>query len=214
MAPLINDDVFDYIIDELSINEEQFSSAAFKGSTTVALHVTATRRTVTFSETAECLEVMALTDYTPEEVNATWYGRDDLRQMKDNSKSDARLFQRGILVEGGDVCSRGLEGKMSDGSRRKRQNRMNAYAAVFFEIDQQQEAGYVDEDAIADAYFNYSEHCQVSANMIAMRDAEDAKNAMQENTTTKLGSSTCFGANLLFSLSTSTTQGYLISSAA
>jgi len=197
MAPLVNEDVA-FVVD---IDDIDFLSSEFKAETSGSgpLHTKdakASRRSVSFHETVVIHEVMNREGYTYHEVVACWYDRSDLRQMKDNARSEARLVQSGILVEGDDISIRGLESKTSEGARRKRQYRMNAYAAVFFEIETQNELGIVDEDAIADVYFNYSEHCQISAQMMAIRDADDvsAMDADAKNMD-------YFGANMLFNLS-------------
>ncbi|KAL3911046.1 MAG: hypothetical protein SGILL_007439, partial [Bacillariaceae sp.] len=175
MAPLIND--FDYIIDDLDY---------FPAPAKAPLHSEATaqspeqqqsqqRRNVSFTETVIVHRVINREDFSVEETTASWYDRQDLRQMKDSAKAEARLVESGVLAESEDCSIRGLESKTSNGIRAKRQSRMNAYAAVFFEIDSQEDMCIRDEDAIADAYFTYSESSLVTAQMIGVRDAEIAK---------------------------------------
>lgn len=192
MAPLINEN--DYMF--VDISDFDFYSTAdvnTKESTSASLHVASTERRVSFATHVTSRDVMNRDGYTAEEMTATWYDRSLLRQMKECAKSEARLVESGVLVEGGDVSIRGLEAKTSKGVRRRRQSRMNAYAAVFLEIDTQQNMGMSDDDAIADAYYTYSEPCLVAAHMIAVRDAEDAKAALQS-----MKMETQFGASLLW----------------
>jgi hypothetical protein len=210
MAPLISET--DYLVTD--IGDYNFFSEAVvsKQTSTAPLHSASAksrRRRVAFATDVIEHGMMSRVEYTAEEMKATWYDRSSLRQMKDCARSEARLVESGVLVEGDDVSIRGLEAKTSNGLRRKRQNRMNAYAAVFFEIDTQQDMGMADDDAVADAYFTFSEPCLVAAHMIALRDAEDAKIAMQS-----MKSGMKFGANLLFKLATPASDSMLISSAA
>merc|ERR1712196_407812 len=58
------------------------------------------------------------------------------------------------------------------GARNRRANRMNAYAAVFFEIECQEQDYYSDDEAIAYAYREYSGPCQSDAEEIGRRDAD------------------------------------------
>jgi hypothetical protein len=180
MAPLINDN--DYMVVDID-GTDLFSSDIIKQQS-APLHVTPQtsskpRRQVSFFGTVTCHTVMNREGYTAEETKATWYDRSSLRQIKESARSEARLVESGVLAESDDISIRGLEGKTTYGVRQKRANRMNAYAAVFLEIDTQLDFGYVDEEAIADVYFSYSEPCLVAAQMLAVRDAEEAKNTMQ-----------------------------------
>jgi hypothetical protein len=186
MAPLINET--DYLIVDLD-GYDFFSTSNVINKTentvTAPLHIPSTRR-VSFANDVTCHDMMCRKEYTVDEMKATWYDRCSLHQMKECARSEARLAESGVLVEGGDVTLRGLESKTSKGLRR----RMNAYSAVFLEIDSQQDFGMCDVEAIADAYYTYSEPCIAAAHMIAVRDAEDAKIVSQSmNMEMKFGSS-------------------------
>merc|ERR1712071_582326 len=117
--------------------------------------------------------VMSRADYTHEELEVTWFDHSEMRQMKENARSEGKLVDSGLLVQSSEISIRGLESRTKEVMKRKRQNR-NAYAAVFFEIDCQQEEHYFDEDLIADAYFTYSEPCAMTAQMIGKRDEIEA----------------------------------------
>ena len=156
------------------------------------------RRGVTFADTTKVYDVLHRYDYTVEEITSTWYDRYELRSQKDTARTEGKLVEQGLLYECHDVTIRGLESKTTEGTRRKRQNRMHAYSAVFLEVETQQDLGIVDEDAIADAYYNYTEQCQFQAQMIALRDAEEAKKTANVQTAAAVASSADhFGANML-----------------
>ena len=185
MAPLIQD--FD-------ISLSSHDGLIDQRKTTIApLHETTitTPRCVSFGALVTMHEVLNRVDYTLEEIEASYFDRNDMCRMKENAKSEARLVQSGLLVESKDVSIRGLESRTRDGVRRKRQNRTNAYAKIFLEIDWQAEAGFFDEDLIADAYFVYSEPCHASAQMIGKRDEIEAMDILQTEKTDFFGTNFC-----------------------
>lgn len=131
------------------------------------------RKSVSFAPMVSTLGIIHINDYSSEEVSSTWYSRDELRAIK----SEAKCVANSSDPSTDDICLRGLEARTAAGARRKRQNRIEARSAVFFEQDAQEEDGYSDPDAIADAYFECSERCQAEAQMIAVRDQREAMEA-------------------------------------
>jgi hypothetical protein len=139
------------------------------------------------------MDVLSRKEYTPDELSATYYNRSELRQMKETVRTEARLLQSGALTETPEFSIRGLECKTQEGLRRKRQNRMNANAAIFFELDGQDSDGIFDEERLADAYYVHSEPCQTSAHMVGVRDAILAKEASGSMKSYTVGTSFCKG---------------------
>lgn len=136
-----------------------------------ALH-SQTRKSVTFGTDDEIIQIIHISEYSDEERQMTWYNRADLRSIKNEAKRMAYM-DRDLNP---DVCLRGLESRTTTGARTKRQTRIDARAAVFFEQEMQEGDGYSDPDAIADIYFEYTERSQGEAQMLALRDAADVKN--------------------------------------
>ena len=135
------------------------------------------RKHVSFSQHSEEYDVLSRYDMSEEEIAAAWFDRFELRQFKTTAKSEAKLVDRGLYSDNNaDSCTRGLECRTFDGTRQKRQRRLNAAAAVFMELDQQEEMGFggLDEERLADAYYHWSQPCLVAAQMIALRDHRDA----------------------------------------
>lgn len=184
MAPLIQD-TDSYI----SSHDDVFGHK----SISAPLHETSIRtpRRVSFGAMVATYEVMSRFDYTHEELETSWFDRDAMRRMKENARSEAKLVDSGLLVQAPDVSIRGLESRTREGMKRKRQRRMNAYAAVFFEIDCQKEEGYFDDDLIADAYFTYSEPCAMTAQMMGKRDEIEAMNAYNHQKMDLFGANIC-----------------------
>lgn len=174
MAPLIDDSAMDLDMSLYGLDQ----AVANKVTVGAPLHLHFKQRCVSFCAVVGVHQVLNRDDFTPEERKSCWYDRVDLRQMKEITKSEARLMECGLQQESEDVCLRGLECRTKEGARTKRQNRSNAIAAVFFELDGQEDDGIFDDEAVADVYFNCSEHCQVSAQMLGMRDAREAQLAL------------------------------------
>jgi hypothetical protein len=143
-----------------------------KGSRPVS--PTSTRRTISFSPDAATHEVLHLYNYSPEEIKSTWNSRSEILAFKKEIKN---IVQNLDLPGDDDCCFRGLEGKTPRGALRKRQNRVDARSTVLSEQKRQRETGIWDPEAIADAYYDCTDHCQASAQMLGFRDEQDAKEA-------------------------------------
>ena len=159
-----------------------------------------TRRRVSFDVMVSVQEVMSRVDYTTKEKKACWFDREEMRRIKEDSRSEAKLVDseqtrdrklNSWILDFSGVSIRGLESRTKKGTRRKRQIRMNAYAAVFLEIDFQQQEQFIDEESIADAYFIYSDPCAKTAQMIGRQDEIEAL-AIHENQEAEFsGSNSC-----------------------
>lgn len=160
--------------------EQVVFTGSSKACSAVPQHVTTTRRAVHFNDDDDTHFVLSRVDYTIEEMSSTWYDRTDLKQMRTTARSEARLLEVGLLHESSTTSVRGLEGRTTEGLKRKRRNRADANNAVFDELDNQEEQGIFDDDALADIYFVFSEHCQATAHMMGMRDANLAKKAAED----------------------------------
>ena len=150
------------------------------------------RKRVSFGAVHSTHEVLSRHEYSPDEIENSFFGREDLKRMRETARWEARLLlreeeSREPRPETGDSSSsgfssspRGLEHRTREGSRRKRRSRINAYAAVFFEIDHQHHERFEDADAIADAYYVYSEPCAVRATALGRMDALEAVRVRRE----------------------------------
>lgn len=137
-----------------------------------------TRKHVSFGALVTAYEVISRDDITEEEKKASWFDADEVIAMKRNARNDAKLVETGVLADSEDFSVRGLESKTRTGARSRRYNRMNARAAVFFEIECQEQDYYYDDEGVADAYLVYSDPCQSAAEEIGMRDELAARSSM------------------------------------
>lgn len=130
------------------------------------------KRSVSFAPMVGFRDVLSIDDYTPEEYEATWLDPNEMEKIKDQVLNEAMLLDVG--VESKTISTRGLESRTKKGLEAKRRNRANAYAAVFFEIDSQEEKELISEQMIADAYSIYSSPCAKVAQTIGKIDALEA----------------------------------------
>mmetsp|Transcript_42036 Transcript_42036/g.42909 ORF Transcript_42036/g.42909 Transcript_42036/m.42909 type:complete len:181 (+) Transcript_42036:16-558(+) len=179
MAPLIEDDFFfpDYVESTDHYENQKSIFATFHQTNNVNTTGNGGCR-VSFDDVVSptVYDVDSLSDFTAQEIRDAWYDGHDLRCMKREARSDARqLMESGNNDNDNDIiCFRGLESRTRQGMKQKRQNRTNATTAVFVEINFQKEVGFIDEDAIARAYYVYSNACLVLAQLIAKQDATEA----------------------------------------
>merc|ERR1711935_714166 len=108
--------------------------------------------------------------------SSSWWSDKDMCLMKDRSKCESYLLEWGHFNHDREnVTSRGLEGRTRNGTRQRWQNRMDAWEAVFDEINWQEEEDFFDDVAIAEAYFPISEACAHEARLIAECDELEAR---------------------------------------
>ena len=164
----------DYDLDLSTGGFEEFDE---KDTTVTTIPTTATskkrnQRSVSFYERVRIHFVECHTDYTDEEYKATWLSSHEMDSIRSCAKSEAGLLDSG--VEPTNSTARGLESRTRAGEKLKRGNRLNAYAAVFFEMDSQDQSGFMCEYLIAEAYELYSKPCEKSAREIGKQDATEA----------------------------------------
>lgn len=115
----------------------------------------------------------------------------NIRPMDDDSDSDsscATIPPPPPLSLTDDPLStiRGLEAKTAMGSLRRRRHRMQAWGAVFSEQRLQRRnrgdnCPHIAALAIAEAYLEIAEPCQLAAHMLALRDAKDVQDNLRKD---------------------------------
>lgn len=163
---------------------------------------------VSFKATRRVREIESRHHLSQKERAASWYDRAELRSMKEEANVVAIHWEQGLLKaeENGDdhtICHRGLESRTLAGARRRKDNRINAYAAVFYEMESQRlennystqhKSGSNNDDgtvrrtirynqqSVADVYAMCCESSQFSAHMRGLRDAVAVKNQEKADT--------------------------------
>ena len=134
-----------------------------------------THQRVSFVPMVTIIPVMSRVDYTLEELERSWFDLEEMNQMRLNARTEANLVDSGILLEDTEfITIRGLEGRTKEGSKQKQENRMNAYTAVFFELNCQIEDEFFDDDMLAEAYAIYSKTSAMIAQTIGKKDEIEA----------------------------------------
>ena len=131
------------------------------------------RKHVSFRTGVRVRYTRRLEDYTDGELGSSFYGPEEMRSMKEAVWADGRLLQTGRLPA--TTPSRGLEDRTREGAHRKRRSRANAYAAVWFEIDYQQDRRCRDPDAVAEAYGRHTADAATRARELGRSDERDAR---------------------------------------
>ena len=184
MAPLIREtNSFDMDVDSMSVSSAMSLNSIVEGDkpmvATESLSAK-TKKTVHFNEEVKLVYVMNRGDYTFSELSSCWFNRVELSEIKARTKGEARLLEYRQINESESVSIRGLEARTTEGLRRKRSNRAEAYTAIFDELDRQDDQGYSDDEGLADIYFRYSEEARLAAEMLGLRDARLAREVQQE----------------------------------
>ena len=136
--------------------------------------VTTFEKTVTFCESVIVRRTMPLSEYTPEEIEATWYSDEEYDQISRQCQKQIRKLNEGKTLRDKKYCSRGLEGATDAGQCTKDENRYLAYQAVLQVQGSQREQGVYDELAIAESYRQVSSDCQLKACVVGIRDQRAA----------------------------------------
>ena len=146
------------------------------------LHITGRTKHVSFGPFVAIQEILSRKNFTPQELKATWYDLDEVSCMRGIARTEAKLLESGHLTGSREVSIRGLEQRTKKGSKEKKEVRMNSYAAVFLELDYQKAEGFIDDEALAEAYFTYSMPCATTAQQTGRRDEIEARRTWRSPT--------------------------------
>jgi hypothetical protein len=127
---------------------------------------------VSFSDRISAIAMIHINDYTQEEIDETWYQKEDYKNMRKGMKQSIKFMVKyGIVDDDLEFCSRGLE-TVADAEYR-RQDKNEAFAAVYNEQQLQRIEGSDLSELIAMLYSVYTFPCQQTAYMQGVRDAQD-----------------------------------------
>jgi hypothetical protein len=140
-----------------------------------------TRKYISFAGNTQICETLHIDEYSTEEVQATWYSKSELQDIK-NAIRDVVIRnvsndKNSIIPRRGsgddkeeESCKRGFEGFSKHGAAQKRKNKMDAAMALFSEQECQKDYGIVDDEALALLYGSCTRHCQAVAHARALQD--------------------------------------------
>jgi hypothetical protein len=119
---------------------------------------------VRFAQSDTVYDVLALDEYTPEEIAASWFSNTESEAIHDKCKKVIHKMEKhGNNLNENKYCSRGLESMTGSRKDIKEENRKNAYNAVLDLQIVQWEQGCDDQEQIAQRYQSVSFQCQVAA---------------------------------------------------
>jgi len=135
------------------------------------------KRSVSFNQEVHVQYCLHHKDYTAGERRRTWLTMTELSKMKYMSRKLAMEFSSSsnppttrAVDDNKNDCLRGLEGRTAQGLIRRKRIKRTAKKAVFYEQKAQKLMGILDEEKLADVYYEYTEYSQVEAHMVALRD--------------------------------------------
>jgi hypothetical protein len=142
-----------------------------------------TNRPVSFSETAdETYNVLALDDYTAEEIARTWTNLDEIVVIAHGNRKLIQKLENNENIDTHQYCIRGLEGMAGARKDRIKNNRGKAFDAV---LHYKKEVAQVedgrddqeliaqerdDQELIAQLYRAVSAHCSIEAAEVGLSD--------------------------------------------
>jgi hypothetical protein len=106
--------------------------------------------------------------------DSVWYSRDEYDIIKARNQLIVKMMKTGHFRESEDHTIRGLEHKLKEGFRARRENKFNALNAVLEEQDRQIARGNVDSNVIAEKYRQVCFDAAETAGILAMKDAEES----------------------------------------
>jgi hypothetical protein len=115
---------------------------------------------VTFARTATARYTLSRSDFTPEELRASWYQYEEYNKITKDCCKQIKKMERGEVLKDKKYSTRGLESHTRQGATNKKRNRMNTIYAVLLEQDEQRHRGMVDEEAIAQRCSQITVECQ------------------------------------------------------
>lgn len=120
-------------------------------------------------------EIMSVSDYTPQEVEACWFNKPDYTSFKRVSLATLHMNRAGTLSQDDpEHTMRGLECRTREVSHSRKVLRFNAAKAVLDEQRTQVRLGYQDEDSIAAVYHAMVYPAKHEARARGMADEQEA----------------------------------------
>ena len=123
------------------------------------------KRSVRFNHTVHFREIRHISEYTDEQIEATWLTPEDYAAIKQVVKITIRAMMKGefIAEDNPEYCTRGLEFRTKNGSKVRARNKVRARSAVLNEQDMQREEGYNEQQMIAMTCMEASLCCRQGA---------------------------------------------------
>lgn len=132
------------------------------------------RHSVDFAGGERLHKVVEYEGVDEEERGEVWYQREEYDIIKSRNSLIVKMMKAGSFEESEEHTFRGLEHKLKEGFKIRRNNKFNALNAVLEEQDRQYDRGQVDQEVIAKAYRRVSLNAKESAFVLATCDAQES----------------------------------------
>ena len=129
------------------------------------------KKTVTFHTVVLVRDTMQMSEYTPKETTSCWFSKDEYQRIARDCRADINKLEKGRTLDGLRYCTRGLECRTIEGSRRVLQNKREAIDIVLLAQTQ----GACNENEIAMYYKEVTSSSQIFANLQGLRDQTTAQ---------------------------------------
>jgi hypothetical protein len=132
-------------------------------------------KSVSFSRRVQVKRTLVIWQYSVKEFRACWYSSDEYNMMKREVKYTVRKMEKKRNFDEEKLCSRGLEAKTKEGSKRRWSRKKEGIGTVLDEQHEQIKFGVQNEHRIADVYQNGVHDCKVSAYLRGASDEHIAR---------------------------------------
>lgn len=130
-------------------------------------------RSVDFVDEAK-FQILEFEMYDDRERDLVWYSREEYDIIKARNSLIIKMMKAGTFVESDEHSFRGLEHKLKEGFKKRRNHKFNALNAVLEEQDKQYNQSTIDQEIIASAYREVTLAAKEVAFENACRDAESS----------------------------------------
>jgi hypothetical protein len=133
-------------------------------------------RFVAFDERVRVRKTIHINNYSHDEVDATWYSKEELQAIKKDIRHVAKLIEDGLVTNrwGNDYSFRGVDLHVPDAARRRTVDKSVHCEAVLMEQDLQVEVGSCDPESMASVSRRYSKKSAELAHKVALIDEIEA----------------------------------------
>ena len=129
------------------------------------------KKTVTFHTVVLVRDTMQMSEYTPKETASCWFSKDEYQRIARDCRAYINKLEKGRTLDGLRYCTRGLECRTIEGSRRILKNKREAIDIVLLAQSQ----GACNEKEIAMYYQEVTSSSQMFANLNGLRDQTTAQ---------------------------------------
>jgi hypothetical protein len=132
-------------------------------------------KSVSFSGKARVKSTLALGQYSDTEFRACWYSNVEYNMIQIEMNYTIRKMEKKSHFDDGKFCTRGLESRTKEGSKRRLCIMQEGICMVLDEQYEQLESGVKNEHTIADVYQTFGHDCTVSSYLRGVSDQHIAR---------------------------------------